>query len=223
MRRDRIALIVALLLAGATTASAQFMGMGRAPRMNGVWKPVVGSGGVYELQSKREGKQNLEIAVVGTETVDGATGHWLEMLMNTPQGETVVKQLFVLEGKSVGIRRVIVQPPDGDPMEMPVGGMMQRREPPQQQSSDAREGAERVGTETITVPAGTFACEHWRSQDRSSEFWISEKVSPWGMVKMTSQDTNMILMKTITNAKSRITKAPVKFDPQEMMRRRNPN
>ena len=47
-----------------------------------------------------------------------------------------------------------------------------------------------VANETVTLPAGTFACKHYRSKivadDPKSpimEIWISDKVSPTGLVK----------------------------------------
>ena len=35
-----------------------------------------------------------------------------------------------------------------------------------------------VGTETITVPAGTFSCDHYRNDTKNSDVWVSDKVSP---------------------------------------------
>jgi uncharacterized protein YqjF (DUF2071 family) len=92
---------------------------------------------------------------------------------------------------------------------------------PQQrpQKSDVREEAERVGMESVTTPAGTFNCEHWRSKDKASDYWFTEKVSPWGLVKLTSKDETMTLLRVISGAKTKIRGTPKKFDPAEMMRR----
>ncbi len=43
-----------------------------------------------------------------------------------------------------------------------------------------------VGTESVTVPAGTFSCEHWRNDKSNSDIWTSDKVTPFGMVKEVS-------------------------------------
>jgi hypothetical protein len=93
-----------------------------------------------------------------------------------------------------------------------------------QKLADARKEMERVGTETITTPAGTFSCQHWRKKDGSTDVWLSEKVAPWGLVKMVSKDSTMILERVVTDAKSHITGTPVKFNPMEMMRQhQDPN
>jgi hypothetical protein len=92
------------------------------------------------------------------------------------------------------------------------------RKMPQSAPSDIRSKAEHVGTETITVPAGTFSCEHYRMKDGSSDAWISEKVAPWGLVKSQGKDSSMVLTKSITDAKDHITGTPKKFDPMQMMR-----
>ncbi|MBI3406058.1 MAG: hypothetical protein HY046_11440 [Acidobacteria bacterium] len=223
MKSTRVVLAIMVLCGLAMVANAQMFG-GRPPSMRGVWKPVVGSGGAYEMQTRREGTQNIEMAVVGSETVNGATGYWLEMLVHSREGETIVKQLYVMDGKNVGIKRMIMQPPQMDPMEMPMNNpMMNRQQDSKPQSTDAREGAEKVGTESITTPAGTFECDHYRTADKSTDMWISEKVSPWGLVKMVGKDESMVLTKVVSNAKTRITKTPTMFDPAAMMRGRNPN
>src|SRR5207245_5147976 len=63
--------------------------------------------------------------------------------------------------------------------------MVNRGGQPSEQSADARDRAERVGNESVTTPAGIFTCEHWRLKDGSGDVWISDKVAPWGLVKMT--------------------------------------
>lgn len=66
--------------------------------------------------------------------------------------------------------------------------------------------------ETITTPAGTFSCQHWRSKKDGSEYWLSDKVSPWKLVKMTGKDQSMTLTKVITDAKTHITGTPVSME-----------
>jgi len=99
---------------------------------------------------------------------------------------------------------------------MNMGG----RWPAQTVSTDFRDKAELVGSESITVPAGTFSCEHYRMKDGSGEAWISDKVSPWSLVKMRDQLRTVVLAKMTTDAKTRITGTPTKFDPMQMMRNR---
>jgi hypothetical protein len=73
-----------------------------------------------------------------------------------------------------------------------------------------------VGTETITVPAGTFPCEHWRNEKTHAEAWTSDKVTPFGMVKEISGNGNtQVLSKILDNAAGRITGPVKQFDMQE--------
>ena len=75
-----------------------------------------------------------------------------------------------------------------------------------------------VGTETITVPAGTFSCEHWRNDKNKSDIWTSDKVTPFGMVKSVSgHGDTQVLVKILDNATDRITGPVKQFDMQEMM------
>ncbi len=128
-----------------------------------------------------------------------------------------MKYLFVPGDQGVTPIRMIMQQPGQDPMEMDMTGMMGGRMA-QSTPTDIRDRAERVGTETVTVPAGTFVCEHYRMKDGSADTWISDKVAPWGLVKSQGKNTSMVLTKVITDAKDHITGTPKKFDPMQMMR-----
>jgi hypothetical protein len=217
-----VVLTIAVLALAAGNASAQ-MGMGmHPPQFKGVWNPVVGSGAAYRVDSKESHNSEMEVAVVGTETVDGKPGYWMEMTMKDPRmdGTVYMKNLVVLDGKNTRMRRMIMQAPGQPPMEFPLE-MMQRGQT-QEQHADIREQAERLGTESVTTLAGTFTCEHYRLKDGSGDVWVSDKVAPWGVVKMTGRDSNMTLVRVITNAKTHITGTPQKFDPMEMMRRQQP-
>jgi hypothetical protein len=77
---------------------------------------------------------------------------------------------------------------------------------------------ELVGTESVTVPAGTFTCQHYRKQDPKGtvDMWISMQVTPYGMVKMTGPDTTMELKKILTNETSHINGEPQKMQMPEM-------
>lgn len=209
------ALALVILLAG--TAAAQF-GQREMPSARGIWNPVVGSGAAYLIESRREGKSEMEFAIVGTEMVAGKAGHWMEMAFKSKEGLTVMKTLYVLDANSIQMKRMIMQAPGEEPMEFPMNMAMMGGQKGSQ-SVDIRTDAELVGTETITTPAGTFECQHYRQKDKSSDVWVSEKVPPYGMVKMVSKDSTMTLIRVITGAKTRITGTPKRFDPMEMMRR----
>ena len=125
----------------------------------------------------------------------------------------VMKQLMVLGGDKPQIKRMIMQMPGRPPMEMPMGmmpGMGQRGQAPGQ--GDSTPG-EKVGSETITVPAGTFECEHYRKAEPHGtvDVWISTKVSPYGIVKMSNGEMTMVLEKVLSNETTHI-----KGEPQKM-------
>ena len=220
MTKQRGLIYFILMAIVVSMAAAQFRM--QMPRMRGIWDPVVGAGSVYQMDG-RDYKGEMEFAVVGTETVGGATGHWLEMAMKGQEGLVVMKHLYVLDGKQPTMKRMIFQTADQPPMELPMNmPMMQMRERQSSEPMDIRQTAERVGAESVTVPAGTFACEHWKAKDGTSEFWVAEKVSPYGVVKAITPGGTMTLIRTTSNAKSKIRGTPVMFDPAEMMRRQNP-
>lgn len=187
----------------------------RPPSMPGTFKPVVGSGAQYQMTSQ-EGTVDFSYAVVGEEQVGGEPGYWLEIRTKGSRmpGEMVMKQLVVMNPSRLEIKRMIMQPPGRPPMEMPAGmmEMMQQHAPATQGGSKASLG-EKIGDETITVPAGTFECEHYRKQEngKTIDYWISTKISPYGVVKMTSGDMTMVLEKSLSNQTSHI-----QGEPQQM-------
>jgi hypothetical protein len=213
--------VLALALAALALPLAAQMRMGpQVPTLNGIWRPVVGSGSVYE--TTREGrKETWEFAVLSKEDMGGKTGYWVEMYMtdNQGKGDVVAKVLETVENNTIAFTKWVMQMPGQQPMEMPEN-MLNMGGQRNIQGTDLREKAELVGTESVTVPAGTFTCEHYRMKDGSGEGWISDKVSPWSLVKMQDKVRTTVLVKTTTDAKDRITGTPVKFDPMQMMRNR---
>ena len=197
------------------------MGMGpRMPVMSGIWLPVVGTGAAYEMTDRDGKKSQMEMTIVGKEDVSGKTGYWMEMAMANPRsgGDMYMKYLIAPSDTGMAPVRMVMQPPGQDPMEMDLNMNMGGRQMPQSTPSDIRDKAELVGTESVTVPAGTFSCQHYHMKDNSSDAWVSDKVAPWGLVKMQGKDSSMVLTKVITDAKDHITGTPKKFDPMQMMR-----
>jgi hypothetical protein len=189
--------------------------MGRqAPRLLGEFKPVVGSGAQYQMTAQNR-TMSFAYAIVGKEDVEGSAGYWMEIRFGNPDmpGEMVMKQLTVAGGEGPHIRRMIMQSPGQPPMEMPMGMMGMGRRGPGPGGGDTSPG-ERVGTETITVPAGTFVCEHYRKQEPQGtmDVWISSKISPYGTVKMSSGEMTVVLEKTLSNETSHVRGEPRKMN-----------
>src|SRR6478736_2526277 len=193
----------------AQVAPAQ-MGMGGPPSLAGVFSPTVGSGASYEMVKKDGGeKTTFDIYVVDKE----AGGYWIEYAMQNPRmgGSVYMKSLLARQADDVMVQRTIVQMPGRPPMEMTS---MMKMHPMQSQQSkaDMRADAQNLGTETITTPAGTFSCQHWRGKKDGSEFWLSDKVTPWNLVKMSGPNNTMTLVKVLTGAKTHITGTPVSME-----------
>ena len=200
--------VLAAMLPGF--AGAQ-MGMHAGPAMRGIFNPVVGSGGQYEMTSEKGTKTVMEIAVVGKESVDGKEGYWFEMTMaNTAMGQMTSKTLTVLDGQDTVVSRMIVQMGNRPPMEMPT---QMYKTNAQKQPADIRDRAEDVGSESVTTPAGTFVTEHYKMKDGSGDAWVAPKAGPYGLVKFQGKDTSMVLTKVIADAKDQITGTPQPFNP----------
>jgi hypothetical protein len=204
--------LAAMLLVAAPSAVAQGNPMD-SPQLRQMiqkfWNPVMGSGEVYRSEDKSGPGNTMQLVVVGKEMVDGKQAYWLELAMNIPEmgGMAYAKDLIV-PGEETP-RRVIMQIPGEAAMELPVNG---HPKPLNVENTHLH----RVGTETITVPAGTFECEHWK--DDGGDYWMSSKASPVKLVKETGKNGNDVLVKVIAGAKSQIT-GPVKpFDPSVFMR-----
>jgi hypothetical protein len=217
-RRTNVLLIAAALLVAATPLAAQMMGM-MPPSMSGVWNPVVGSGATYEMVDKNGQKQTLTFAVVSKDESGGQTGYWEELQMTDKNGKPVVVQMLMLkDGTQITMPKMIVQSGSQPPMEMSMSTIMAMGgrggfSAPPPPKADFRESAERVGSESVTTPAGTFQCEHWRNKDGSGDVWFTPSLAPWGLVKMTSEKNgSMIVTKVITNAKSHIVGTPMNMD-----------
>lgn len=218
----RFMLGVIVTVALALPLAAQ-MGMGsRMPSLTGVWHPSVGSGAAYERVVGNGNKETFEITIVGKDELDGKPGYWMEVAMTDARmgGEMLMKELVTVADDGVTSTRMIMQMPGQQPMEMDLNSNPMAKGMRHKAEVDIRNKGEVVGTETITVPAGTFSCQHIREKDGSGDYWISDKISPWSLVKSQDGKSTMVLTKMITDAKDRITGTPTKFDPMQMMRNR---
>lgn len=211
-----VAFAVSGLLFAVFAASAQMgMGMRQSPMPRGLFSPVVGSGAAYEITTADGRKMNVEYAIVGKEAVNGKDGYWMEWTMPGMGGGEMIMKTLTVPGDTTVTTRTIMQMPGRPPMEMPqqMTGRMNGQSVP----SDIRNAAEDVGSESVTVPAGTFTCEHYRLKDGSGDTWVSTKVAPFGVVKHQGKDSTMVLTKVITDAKDKIVGVPQPFNPMGMM------
>ncbi len=187
-------------------------GMGSVPNMPGLSNPIVGSGAAYQMTTKGK-NMDVSYAIVGKEDVNGSPGVWVETRMSSQDmgGQMITKILITTGGSDAGVKRMIMQRPGQPPMDMSgfMMGMMKQSQP----STGKPDYGELVGTETITVPAGSFSCTHYRKQVNGSpvDYWVSDKVTPYALAKMTGSDVSMVLTKILTDETSQI-----KGEPQKM-------
>ena len=202
--------LTGLIVIAGVTVSAFGQGMMRMgpPTMWGLSTPTVGAGAEYKITMK-DRTMDWTFAVVGKEAVDGQDGYWLEMRGEIPgQGKIVQKMLMVVGKDGTEVKRMIMQMPGHPPMEMPMGMMGRAQEARKSASS-----GEKVGSESVTVPAGTYECDHYRSQnsDRTTDAWVSTKVPVFGIVKTSNTEMTMTLEKVLDSQKSEITGEPQQF------------
>jgi len=226
----RSVMVLALLLAAVTGLWAQRPGGGMGmmthlPPMPGLQNPTVGSGSEYLITTKGR-EMDIATVALGKEDVEGGTGFWMEQRLNSTElgGEMVMKSLTLITGTQAGIKRMIMQQPGKPPIEMTgmMMSMMQRSQSPSTQPAGGAAGnanmGELVGTETITVPAGTFSCQHYRKQDINGpvDIWTSPSVSPYSVVKLTGTDMTMVLKKTLSGETSHIKGEPQKVQMPQL-------
>jgi hypothetical protein len=204
----------------ASGASAQMRGgrMFGSPGLSGLWHPVVGTAANYSVQKPGRPLEPFNFAVIGKETVQGKDAVWVEFTMASDRtGNILAKELVVFDPVKMQIQtfKGVVQMPGRPPMEIPAE-MLTQQQPIQ--FKDARSDSVDLGSQSVTTPAGTFSCEHYREKDGSSEFWVSEKVVPIGLVKSVDRGgQTTILVKTLTDAKDQIKGAVQPFDPMMFM------
>lgn len=179
-----------------------------------VFHPVVGQGAEYQMtrSGPNERVSTMQLGIVGKDSVGGQDAYWMQMVMNMDNNQGMVSKMLITT-TDFQPSRVIMQMPGRPAMEMPVNMSAASRD----KINSSMQEWHSVGTETITVPAGTFSCEHWKNDSTGGEVWTSDKVSPFGLVKEVGKDSSMVLVKTLSNYPDRITGPVQKFDPQMMM------
>ena len=210
-----LAILAVISLAAASSSHAQMgMDMFKRPAITKVFRPVVGKGAVY-LDTDKDGKdaRTSEIAIVGKDSFEGKEGFWMQIYFTDSKGKAFVGKSLITPG-DFQFHRMIIQPPGQQAMEMPMKMTAARKEHMEENLNDWHS----MGTESVTVPAGTFSCEHWRNDKAHGDVWTSDKVIPFGMVKEISGNGNtQVLSKILDNATDRITGPVRQFDMQQMM------
>jgi hypothetical protein len=225
------ALILSLALAvPAATASGQGLGSDATPLALDLKKVPVGAWSEYAM-SIGAGQQAMTVKSRWALVARDANSNTLETTieggpMAAAGGKTVMKMVLVPDPVKSDrpVKQMVMKVGDRDPMEMPLdmpGMPAQRFEKPDPKKM--------VGKEQLKVPGGTFKVGHYRdvAGDVTIDAWISEKITPLGLVKLTTTPKpgttgpngqpvlpmSMLLVAHGKDAKPTITKGAKPFDP----------
>jgi hypothetical protein len=186
-----LSLVVVSFSLPSSVRAQMGMDMFKKPSFTKVFNPVVGKGAEYQT-IKTDSKTTPQ----------------------TTQMFIVGKMLFTKD--DFQFRRMVIQVPGQGAMEMPFNPAQGTKQSLQDTMSEWHS----IGTESVTVPAGTFSCEHWKNDKNNSEVWTNDKVTPFGMVKEMSPNNTMVLTKVLMDTPDQITGPVQKFNPQMMMQQR---
>jgi hypothetical protein len=207
MRARYVLLAVGCLLTTAPQAVAQEAG----EACDAVGKLVVGNWAEYEISGiPGQDVSSLRFAVVGEEASEG---YWYEFKAATSQGPMIVQLLITgFPFEASDIKSMVVKPGSQPAMKLPAQALAMARQQmgpnPMIDFVEHCADAEFLGSESVTVPAGTFEAWHLESADNLGEAWISSEI-PFGIVKGGAKSgEEMVLTGYGTDATSSITETP---------------
>lgn len=177
--------------------------------------PQVGHYAEIEF-SNEDGRIPIRFAVVGKEDVDGQPHYWVEFLSEPPtlQG-TVIVQILVASYPfdQSDIKGYVVKMRDGPAQSVPrdyIPQLIEQSGTPGPSWEEKCATAEDLGTESVTVSAGTFSARHFHvSGDDEGDVWIADV--PFGVVRWEMAGSRMELLKFGNDAKSSIKEKPVEI------------
>jgi hypothetical protein len=206
-----------LCVSGGVSAQMGGMNFFSKPNIADIFKPVVGSGAVYHQQftDEKSPAYEMEMVIVGKEMTPSGEGYWMEVTHNDAKQSAIVYTKMLVT-KDFQFTKIVFQRPGQPAMEMPFNG----NDMGKNRMKDEMAKWQQVGSETITVPAGTFSCSHWKKEDGTEEVWTNDKVTPVAMVKQVGSKNSMVLTKLISGATDHITGPVTPFDPKAFMQQR---
>ena len=217
MKRILLILVVGgISMVGAGRASAQFGNMipFKRPNIANFFHPVAGAGTQYEETGKDGRKAHIEVAIVDKEMVGAQQGYWIEFGSDHASGREIKYIKALITPDDFRAHQVVTFMEQNNQLtQIDVDSL------PANHDAFTKDLAKwhQVGSESVTVPAGTFSCDHWVKDDGSGDIWVSSKVAPMGMVKSVDKNDTTVLVKTFSDAKTHLTGNPVKLDLQQMM------
>lgn len=207
---------ISMTVVGRTVAQFGNMIPFKRPNIANFFHPVPGAGTVYEETGKDGRKAHIEIAIVDKELVGAQQGFWIEFGSDHASGGQIQYSKALITPDDFRAHQfVTIWDQNHQLTQIDVDSL------PSNHDALTKDMAKwhQVGSESVTVPAGTYSCDHWAKDDGTSDIWVSSKVAPMGMVKSVDKNDTTVLVKTFSDAKTHLTGTPVKLDLQQMMMR----
>ncbi|MGD8866342.1 MAG: hypothetical protein PVI01_01905 [Gemmatimonadales bacterium] len=177
--------------------------------------PRIGEFAELQFTNAADESMLIRLAVVGSESVDGKQDYWIEVISAPPViGDNVIVQMLVphYPFENQDLEAYIVKMPGAPAQKVPEDLLAQIGEQTQTGPSWRRlcDSAEDLGSERVTVEAGTFETRHYRAgENKEDEFWVADV--PFGMVKLIQADSHMELVRYGSDAKSSIKEKPLEM------------
>ncbi len=197
----------------------------------------IGSWCEYNLKTDdTENSGKMKISIVGSEECNGQDCHWIEIEINSEEGDRIIFKYLVKgrisEGKG-SYFSMIMKSNDDPAREFEIDTEEMEDITIEEYEMDFKEYKDlpdsydsptmTITEEVIKVPAGKFECHHITYIDTSGneriDFWITEDIPVTGIVKLKSSETKMELLKFgWKGAKTAITEKPKKFSIDAMLK-----
>ncbi len=203
--------LVALPLLAALNAPLSGQDVGELCKA--VSKLSVGQWASFNVTGGKMSGGAMRLAIVGSERSGDTTLYWYEISMKDPKQGASVMQMLVpgIGSDATGIRGLVIKSGNQPAMKMPqqMMGMMSQQMSQNPAAETARRcaGAQAVGWESLTVPAGPMRALHIKTTE-GGDAWVSKDV-PFGLVKMHgTQGDEAVLTGHGLDAKSSIAEKP---------------
>lgn len=197
----------------------------------GTIDPIQGAWAQYDMTTEDGDEFDVRYAIVGEHDC-GDEGqkvdcYWFEYRMKDKKsGEKTITKILTAgdPSKQQYTMRMVTQQNDEKPMELVYKFSEEQMEEAESTAEETEydyedyekmdDSIEELGTETITVPAGTFKCYHMEVKGdkgkTEGEYWFSKDVAFMGIVKSKDIDGSEMILTAYDNsgAESEITGEP---------------
>jgi hypothetical protein len=226
-------MLLPVLVSAALPARAETPPGGATPKFFGVFASTVGGWSEYAVTETEGGKKStMRNAVVGKE----GDAFWYEVAITEDGVRNIIKMFLKGDPNNPeNIQRLIMKNGDQAAQEMPREFVVMGRRMATSMF-ETRSGStvvnqpdlkiEEVGTEKVTVPAGTFTVTKNRVVDGTGKvlatYDFSKDVLPMGIVRSTTDKVKIELIANGKDAVSLITEKPVMMKRPPGMPDNNP-